>query len=104
MDLNLGTTLVLVALVAACVLVFDQRDRLWASIAVVAAGVEALLAFKVISVNARGIPLGLLLAAALGVAGILCWMRAGSKTATSAATLIVMVGALQMLLAAKVLG
>jgi hypothetical protein len=73
------------------------RPRLFPIIAVAASGIEALLALHVVRFGVRGLNLSLLLGAALAVAGALIWNRTGGKTHVTAATVLMLVGAVQVL-------
>ena len=104
MHASLGTVLIVIAVVAALGLVLEHRDRAVAVVALLAAGVEALIAFGVMSVSVRGLSLGLVLAGILAVCGAICWARSGGKTAVTAATLVTTVGALQVLFSLRAIG
>jgi hypothetical protein len=99
---NMPNLLILVALLGSLVLVFRSADRIPAFIALVAAALEALIAFRLITI--KGPPsLGLILAAALLLGGAWAWTRSTTKPAVSAATAVSLVGLIQFLVALKVL-
>jgi hypothetical protein len=104
MHTSLSTVLIVVAVIAALGLVLEHRDRMIAAVALVAAGLEALIAFDVVQVSVRGLSLGLVLAAILTVCGGLGWARSSGKSAITAATLLTTVGALQVLFSLRVIG
>jgi len=104
MHASLGTVLIVIAVIGALALVLEHRDRAVAVVALLAAGVEALIAFGVMSVSVKGLSLGLVLAGILAVCGAICWARSTGKTAVTAATLVTTVGALQVLFSLRVVG
>jgi hypothetical protein len=87
----------LVALAASVLLLLRVRPRLFPAIALVASGVEVLRGFGLLSFKVPVIGAGVLFGALLVVGGAGSWMRAGSKVATSAATIVVMFGLLRVL-------
>jgi nicotinamide riboside transporter PnuC len=102
MHFNMANLMILGALLAALVLLFRSAERIPAAIAVVAAGLQALIAFRLVTFH--GPPyLGLVLAASLAVAGLWAWSSAGSKPAVSAATVVALIGLIQLLIALKLL-
>jgi hypothetical protein len=104
MHTSLSTVLIVVAVIAALGMVLEHRDRLIASVALVVAGLEALIAFDIVSVSVRGLSLGLVLAVVLLICGGLGWARSNGKPAVTAATLLTTVGALQVLFALRIIG
>ena len=91
-----GQLMVLVALVGAIVLVARGGSRPFALAALLASGVEALLAFRLIQLSVVRVDLLTLLAAALLVSGGVCWYREGGKATVTSATAVALVGALQL--------
>lgn len=87
--------LCIVALVAS-LLLLQGSSRTAAVVAAIVAGIEVVLALGLVSLSVKGLPLGLILALALCAAGVLCWMRSGGKTAVSAATVVSLIGAVQV--------
>ena len=94
--MNLHTAQILVALVASAVLVLQIPAKLFPILALLASGVEALMAFGVISLAVRGINLALILAAILVVAAAIVWARNDGKLGVTAATCATLVGAMQL--------
>ncbi len=95
MHFNMANLMILGALVASFVLVFRSAERLPAFIGLVASALEALIAFRLVTI--KGPPhLGLILAAALALGGGWSWLRAGTKPAVSAATVVAVIGAVQL--------
>jgi uncharacterized membrane protein YqgA involved in biofilm formation len=102
MHFHLGTALIVVAL-ASSVLMFLQTDRTVALVALVASGVEALLAFGLMSLSLAKFRIDIILPAMLAVAGVIAWARNTSKHAVTAAALVTLVGTLQLLEALRVM-
>lgn len=98
MNFTMGNLLILSALLASFVLVFRAGERIPAIIALVVSGLEALIAFGLISIRGPAY-LGLLLATGLAVAGVWALGRTGTKPTVSAATVVALVGVVQLLLA-----
>src|SRR5215831_11868763 len=94
--MNLTSALVILALGASLLLLFQLKQRLFPTIAAIASGIEALLAFHVIRLSVRSLNLWLLLGAALVVAGVIMWTRTAGKMHVTAATVVTLVGAVQI--------
>jgi hypothetical protein len=86
------------ALVAAAVLFFQAPGRIPALFAALAAALELLLATGVISLHTGAFPVRLLLGAVLLVAGAVAYLRVTAKVAVSAATVVALVGLLQVVM------
>jgi hypothetical protein len=97
MHVQFTTALVVTALIAAVVLVLDRGDRLFPILALIACGIEALLVFHVIELSSNKFRIDVILAALMAVAGGVCWARSGGKSAVTAATLVTLVGVIQLL-------
>lgn len=94
-----ATVLVLAALAASILLFLQVRPRLLPIIALAASGVEAVIAFNVIRLDLKGVPLALILGAALAASGALLFLRVSNKRLVAAATTVTLVGGLQVLAA-----
>jgi hypothetical protein len=94
--MNHSHVLVIAALIASLLLLVQLKKRLVAGIAAIAAGLEALFAFHIVHFGVRGINLNLVLAAVIVVCGGLLWMKTGGKTHTTAATVLTLVGLIQV--------
>lgn len=94
--MSVATLMALAALAASLVLVTQATARLFPIVALVASGLEVLLAFRVVSFSVSGINVLLVLAAALLVGGGVSWVQTESKTPVSAATVVVVIGAIQL--------
>jgi hypothetical protein len=93
------TIVILVALAASLLLLLRARARLWPAIATAASGLEAAFALGLVNFSLKGVPLGLILAAMLTGTGVMIWLRASDKSQITAATVIALVGAVQLLTA-----
>src|SRR5262245_17123009 len=103
MHVQFGTFLIVSALLASIVLVLARGDRIFPMIALVASGIEALIAFDVITMSVKSMRLDVILPALLVIAGLVCWMRMASRNLTTASTVVTMVGLIQLLIAVRVL-
>jgi hypothetical protein len=82
---------------ASAILGVELRWRMFALLALVASALELALTFGVIYVSLRGVPLGDILGLVLVVAGALCWRNAASKLSVTAASIVVVAGAVPLL-------
>src|SRR4026209_2024695 len=98
-----STALVITALVASAYLLTHKGDRLYPGIAVVVAGIQALIVFKIMSISVTKFRIDVALAGALTVAGALCWHRSSTKGAIAASTAVTLIGLLELLSALKIL-
>ena len=94
--MHLVTALAIAALVASVLLLMQLKQRLFPGIAVAVSSVEVLLALHVIHFGVHGVNLALVLGAALAIAGAVVWARMGGKSHTTAATVVTLVGAIQV--------
>jgi hypothetical protein len=102
MHFNLDTALVVTALVGAIVLILHRDDRLFPVIAGVAAGLEALMVFHIISLSSGKFRIDVILPALLVLAGGLSWSRSTTKPTVTAATAVTLAGLIQLLAALRV--
>ena len=94
--------LVWIALIASVVLIAQFRPVVFPVVALIASGFEALMSFRIVSINIAHVPLGLVFAIALLVSGIAVFAKAAAKTTVAAATVLAIVGALQTISALHV--
>jgi len=98
--MTLHTALAVAALAASIVLLLSHVSRGLAALALVASGLEVLMAFGWLVLHvASPVPLQLALGALIAVPALLIWLRVTAKTAVSAATVLCLVGVLQLSLA-----
>lgn len=95
--MNVATALVLVGLVSSIVLLLQKEERTIPIVAVLASGIEALLAFGLMSLSLAKFRVDVVLPAVLAVAGVIAWTRASTKHTITASALIAAVGAVQLL-------
>lgn len=94
-----STILVLVALAASVLMFFRGGSRLGSLIALVASGVEATMAFGVLSLALKGVPLPLILGAALAGGSVVTWLASDDKLIITAAAVAMTIGGMQVLAA-----
>ncbi len=99
--MSIVVLLVLLALAAAVLLTLPSTSRTPGLVALVASGVEALMAFGFLSIKLRGLNLYLVLGAALAIAGAIAWAKVPAKVQVTAATVLVLVGGLQIITALR---
>ena len=96
MHFDFATVLIAMLVISSVVLVLQPGDRVFAIAALVTSGVEALIAFRIISLSSGKVRIDLILPVVLVVAGGVCWARAGTKATITAATVVSLLGALQL--------
>ena len=94
--MTIDKLMVLLALAASLVLVTQASARLFPLIAAVAAAVETLLVFHIINFSVNGVNVLLILAVALLVGGGVSWVQTDSKNPVTAATVVALIGAIQL--------
>jgi len=100
---DLHTALVVVAFASAALLLAQSSERLFAGIAFIAAGIECLLVFKLMTLSLSSIRIDVILPALLVVGGGMAWYRTSGKSHVTASTLVTVVGLLQLLESLRVL-
>jgi hypothetical protein len=103
LTIDFHTALVVCALIASVMLALGGGDRLFPAIALVVCAIEALSVFRVIQLSSPKLRIDVILPAVLVVTGGICWSRAATKSAITGATVITIVGLIQLLLALHVL-
>lgn len=101
--MDFGTALVVAALVGSVVCVLERGDRLMPAIAFVACAIEALIAFQIIQLSSAKFRIDVILPAILVLTGAICWSRSTTKSTITGATVVVLVGLIQLLLALRLL-
>jgi hypothetical protein len=96
--MNLHTALALSAFGFSVVLLLASASRALPAIALVASGLEALMALGYVRVGVAGVPLGLALGLGLAIPGLLAWFRSSGKAAIASASIVAFIGVLQVLL------
>jgi len=78
------------------VLLLQHKARLFPAIALVASAIELLMSAGFIRLNFGSVPIVLVLGVALAVAGVAVYLKTSSKPVVSSATVITLIGALQV--------
>jgi hypothetical protein len=97
--MSIPSLLVLAALAASVVALAISAPRVVPVMALVATGLEALLRFGIVHLDVAHLPLGVILGTVVAVAGGVIWVRAAGKTLVSAATVVTLVGMVQLMAA-----
>jgi hypothetical protein len=95
--MSMTTVLACIAVVAALVMTIQHRPLVFPIIALVVSGLEALMALHVLHFSIANLPLGLIFGGVLVVAGAMVYLKTSGKSVIAAATVVVVVGALQVL-------
>jgi uncharacterized membrane protein YjjP (DUF1212 family) len=103
MQIEFTTALVVATLAACVVLVMQPGDRLVSAIALVTAGIAALIDFRIIALSSPKFRIDVILPAVLVITGAIAWTRAAKKTQVSAATVVVVASVVMVLGALRIL-
>lgn len=103
MHFNLGTVLVITTFCASIYLLLNKSDRMFPTLAVIASGIQLLLAFGLMSLTLAKFRIDVILPAVLLVAGAVCWTKVSTKGTITAATIVTLMGATQLLGALRIL-
>ena len=104
MHFNLGTVLILTTFCASVYLLLNNSDRMFPTLAVLASGIQLLMAFGLMTLTLAKFRVDVILPAVLVVAGLVCWSRMSTKGTITAATIVTLMGATQLLGALRILG
>jgi hypothetical protein len=99
--MTLVVALVTLALVASLILVFQFRPVGAPILALACSGLEALQTFRIVHISITRVPLGLVFAGGLLLAGAYVHYRSATKLMVTAATTVALVGALQLFMALR---
>jgi hypothetical protein len=102
MTIHFGTALAVCALLASLTLAFNGGGRLLPVIALVACALQVLIAFRIIQLSSSKVRVDVILPAILVLTGGICWSRSATKSTITGATVVTMVGLIQLLLAIHV--
>ena len=94
--MSLYNLLTILALIGSLILVFQFRPVAAPIVALFCSGLEVLLAFHVVHISVAHVPLGIVFACGLILAGAYTHWRASSKLMVSCATVVTVVGAVQL--------
>ena len=84
------------AVACSIVLLLQHKARLFPIIALAASGLELLMSMGFIHLSVGSLPIVLILGVALAVAGVAVYLKTSSKPIVSSATVITLIGALQV--------
>jgi hypothetical protein len=85
------------AVACSVVLLLQHRARVFPVVALVASGLELLMSLGVVHLSVGSFPVSLVLGAALLVGGVGVYVKASAKPVVSAATVVTLLGLLQVL-------
>lgn len=100
--MSLSHFLLLVAVAGSIGIALRGAPRGAGIVALAVSALEALLAFGYLTLGLKGIPLALILGAALAISGGICYARSKDKIAVAGATLVTLVGLIEVMNATKV--
>lgn len=100
MHFDLGTVLAITTLLASLVLM--KTDRMFALLALAAAAVQTLMALGIMTLTLAKFRIDVILPAILAVSGAVCWSKVATKSAVTAATIVTLLGSVELLLALRV--
>jgi hypothetical protein len=103
MHFNMPTIMVVTTFCAAVYLLTSTSDRMFPTLAVIASGLQLLLLFGLMSLTLAKFRIDVILPAILLVAGVVCWMKLSSKGTTTASTLVILIAAVELLGALRLL-
>jgi hypothetical protein len=95
--MTFSTILIMIALISSVILALDSGTRLPPALAIAVTVLELLNRFNVLKATIFGYEWMLILGAALVVIGAVVWVRVSTKLTVTSATLLVAVGALQVI-------
>ena len=95
------STLPLAATTAASLYLVLQGERKYATVAFIVSLLELLLAVHIITFSIAKFRVDVIMAAVLAVAGCLSWGKSSSKGAITAATIVSLIGLMQLVLALR---
>jgi len=104
MHIQIGTLMIVSALIASLVLALDRGNRVVPLVAVVAAAIAAAIHFGVISLALAKFRIDVILPAIFVVCAGVCWGRSTAKHSTTAATVLFAVGTIMLLGALRLIG
>src|SRR6187551_3611362 len=103
MHFNMPTVLVITTFCAALYLLMNKSDRMWPTLAVIASGVQLLMVFGLMSLTLAKFRIDVILPALLVVAGVISWMKVSTKGTITASVLIMLIAAMELLGALRIL-
>jgi hypothetical protein len=104
MAFSTQTALVLAAVGGSVVALVQHRERLFPVLALVASGLAALMLLGVVNLSVKGFPIMAILGGLMLVTGGVIWARGAGKWVITGATVIALVGLLEILRFLNVMG
>ena len=104
MHFNMATVEIAIVFACSIYLMLEYSEKLFPVLAVIASGIELLLVMGLMSLSLAKFRIDVILPAILVVAGVLCWMKVSTKGTITAATVVAIVGLIQLLGALHILG
>lgn len=92
------------ALVASILLLLAGRRSVWEIVAIVASGLWLAIATGTFAWPLKGVSSGLVIGAALALAGVMVYLRTSNKREVTAATIVTLLGSILLLGALRQLG
>jgi hypothetical protein len=89
--------LAVAALAASALLFFTAQGRALPALALLASGIEVVQVMGWLRLDVAGVNLAIVLGLLLAIPGLLAWFRASGKPAVTAASIVTLVGILQVL-------
>lgn len=96
-----ATVLIIVVALASLYLLFNNSERMFPTIAVIASGIELLLAFGLMSLSVAKFRIDVILPALLLICGVFCWSKSQEKSSITAASVVTLIAIIQLLNALK---
>src|SRR5689334_7941077 len=103
MHFNMDTVLLALVFASSIYLLLQFTDRMFPTLAVIASGIELLLAMGLMSLSLAKFRIDVILPAVLVLAGVMCWMKVSTKGTITAATIVGLVDLMQLLNALHIL-
>ena len=101
MNFNFGTILILATVLASIYLLLQKSDRMWPTVATIASAVQLLLAMGLMTLGLAKFRIDVILPALLTLAGGICWGKSSTKGTITAATVVTLIGSIELLLALR---
>ena len=103
MVFNFATVLIGLTLACSIYLLLNKSDRMFPMLAVIASGIQLLMALGIMTLTFARFRPDVILPALLVVAGGICWTRVSTKGTITAASVVTVIGAIELLLATRIL-
>ena len=101
MHFNFATILIIATLVSSIYLLLQKSDRMFPTVATIASAVQLLLAMGLMSLSLAKFRVDVILPALLPLAGGIWWGKSSTKGTITAATVVTLIGSIELLLALR---